>query len=394
MPATPLSLFAITAPGLESLAARELAALGFAPRVDVGGVGFESDAAGLARASLELRTASRIVLRVGEFRAAAFRELERHAGKLAWSRFVARGSPVRFRVTCRKSRLYHSDAVAQRLHEAAERVAGARIATGARSAEGQSDEDDATDDAQLFVVRVVHDQVTVSADTSGALLHRRGYRQAVAKAPLRETLAAALLLGADWNPGTPLIDPFCGAGTILIEGALLARRIAPGIARASREPRDFAFRRWPDHDRPAWERAVNRTRETILPRAPAAIVGGDRDAGAVAATAANAARAGVAEDVHVTQRTLSDGGWPEAPGWLVTNPPYGVRVGDRDGLRNLYAQLGTLSRARLPGWRVALLSADPRLDAQLGLALPQRWRTSNGGIPVRLISGPVTGSGA
>ncbi|GAC1651486.1 MAG: RNA methyltransferase [Gemmatimonadaceae bacterium] len=377
----------MTAPGLERVAAGELASLGLAPQLEFGGLAFPADAAGLARANLELRTVSRVILRIADFRATSFRELERQANRMAWDRFAPPGGKVRFRVTCRKSRLYHSDAVAQRL------LAAAELRAGVVAGEVPMEEDEAVEaagNAQLFVVRVLHDVVTVNADTSGALLHLRGYRQSVAKAPLRETLAAAMLAGVGWDGSVPLVDPMCGSGTIAIEGALIARRIAPGIASPGGSPRAFAFRAWPEHDVVAWTGALARAQEAVLPHAPRPIVASDRDSGACAAAHANAARAGVAGDIEIGPHALSAINVPPGVGCLVTNPPYGVRVGERALLRNLYAQLGNLARSRLRGWRVALLSADRGLERQLGIHLTEGWQSTNGGIPVRLVYGDAS----
>jgi putative N6-adenine-specific DNA methylase len=384
-PSEPASLFAVTAPGLEELAAAELRAMGIPGTVEPGGVAWQGARETMQLANLHLRTASRVLLRIGEFRARTFFELERHARRLPWDRFVAPGSEVRLRVTSRKSKLYHGGAVAQRVGEAIERAVGpVRLATG--RAEDAEDEG-ADEGGQMFVVRFLYDRCTVSADTSGALLHLRGYRQELARAPLRETLAAALLLASGWDGDAPLLDPMCGAGTIPIEAALIARRIAPGLASAERQPRPHAFRRWPDFDPAPWRRAVEQARKAILhaPRAP--ILGSDRDQGAVAAARGNAARAGILEDLALDVRPLTAVQPPTGPGWLVSNPPYGVRVGESGPLRNLYAALGRLARERLPGWTVALLSADRQLERQTGLAFREALRTQNGGIPVRVVVG-------
>lgn len=368
--------WAVTAPGLGPIVQAELRALGFADaRAVSGGVAFSCDANGIARANLHLRAASGVTVRLATFRATAFHELERAARKVEWSRVLPAKTHVRLRVTCRKSRLYHSDAVAERVMDAISRaVPGARHVA--------ADEEDA-DPPQTFVVRIERDLCTISADSSGALLHRRGYRQAVARAPLRETLAAAMLLGAPWDPRTPLVDPFCGSGTIAIEGALLARRIAPGLGRA------FAAERWPELDAASFAAARDEARALMLPAAPAPILGSDRDVGAIEAACANAARAGVAADIAFAERALSAVEPPPGTGLLVANPPYGVRVGERGPLRDLFARLGQVARTRFPGWRVALLSADPTLDAQAGLAFTERLRTSNGGIDVRLVVADV-----
>ncbi|HXC26000.1 MAG TPA: hypothetical protein VNU46_08800 [Gemmatimonadaceae bacterium] len=375
----PLNLFAITAPGLEPLAHAELLALGVTPHpAERGGVSWTGSLDDVYSANLWLRTASRVVVRVASFRAATFFELERKAKRVPWGEYVSRGRPVRFRVTCRKSRLYHSDAVAQRLGLAVAAFSGDDGLV--QTASGQEDED--TDDAQLFIVRLDHDVVTISADSSGALLHRRGYRLATAKAPLRETLAAAMLLASGWDRRAPLVDPLCGSGTIAIEAALLARNMAPGRSRS------FAFGAWPGFEEARWTACQERAREQETPRAPGIICASDRDAGAVQAAHSNADRAGVSADVDVSQRAVSavDPIADVAAGWVITNPPYGVRVGDQD-VRNLYAQLGKVMRATFPGWHLGLLSADPSLERQVGLKLGRVFETSNGGIPVRFVLG-------
>jgi putative N6-adenine-specific DNA methylase len=384
--AEPLSIFAATAPGLEPLAAAELRALGIRAAAEQGGVAWQGSAEELYTANLWLRTASRVTVGAAEFRARTFFELERHARKIPWERWVTRGRAVRLRVTSRKSKLYHEGAIAERVLDAIERRVGSL--GGAEVARDDEGDDDAGD-AQLFVVRFVRDGCIVRADASGALLHLRGYRQAVAKAPLRETLAAAMLLGSRWPGDAPLLDPMCGSGTIAIEGALMARGIAPGLAGADRQPRRFAFQDWPEADLAAWERVVERARSAIRPAAPARIQGSDRDAGAIEAASANAERAGVRQDLELAVAPVSAIDPPAGPGWIVTNPPYGVRVGETDALRNLYAALGATARERAPGWTMALLSAEARLDAQVGVEFENALETRNGGIPVHLAVGRV-----
>ncbi|HJR36694.1 MAG TPA: hypothetical protein VJ817_17190 [Gemmatimonadales bacterium] len=356
--------FAITPPGVEHLTAAELAGLGVtAEATEPGGVTFTATTRQLYAANLELRTASRIVVRLGEFPARAFYELERKAGRVPWGQVLAPGAAARFRVSSRKSRLYHLDGIAQRLAAAA----------------GGPQHGEPDDSAQLFLVRVLRDVVTLSADSSGALLHRRGYRLATAKAPLRETLAAAMLLGAGDREDWAFADPFCGAGTLPIEAALLRRRIAPGLFRS------FGFERWPGFEAETWRALREAARLRILPRAAAPIQGSDRDAGAIAAAAANAERAGVGEDIAFEQCAVSAATPPASSGLLATNPPYGIRVGDRRALRDLYRGFGALARERWAAWSVALLSADAGLLGETGLPLGVRWSSNNGGIPVQLV---------
>ena len=377
-----LDCFAIVAPGLEALALAEARAVGLPAELAQGGGGiaWRGDLRSVLLANVALRIASRVVVRLAVFEARSFAELERHARQIPWASVVSPGGSVRFRVTCKKSKLYHSDAVAQRLGDAL-----ARALPGVRIGDASGvEEDGVQDDAQLFVVRLLRDECTVSADSSGALLHRRGYRQATAKAPLRETLAAALLAASGWDGQAPLVDPFCGSGTIPIEAALLARGRAPGGART------FAAERWPGVS----AGVGNRIRAELAERARTGpigpVSGSDRDAGAIAAAVTNAERAGVSGDVSLAVRSLSAADFPAGGrGWVVTNPPYGVRVGDAGRVRDLWAQLGHVLRERAPGWRVALLSPDPALERQLRLGLSVAAQTSNGGIPVRMLVGDV-----
>jgi putative N6-adenine-specific DNA methylase len=373
----------ITAPGLEALTRRELLALGIAAvSEEAGVVEAPLTARDLMRANLQLRTASRVAVRLAAFRALTFADVERHAKRVPWELVVTPGQRVRFRVTCRKSRLYHSGAVAQRLFEAL----AARMPSVSDAGAATQDEEEGGAE-QLFIVRLFRDQLVLSADSSGVLLHRRGYRLETAKAPLRETLAAAILLGAGWEGHMAFADPMCGSGTLAIEAALLARRMAPGRARS------FAFEQWPGHDPRAWQMIRDEAAAGELPQASAPIHASDRDAGAVAAAVSNAARAGVAGDVAVTRQSLSALAVGPAPGLLAVNPPYGVRVGDKGPLRDLFAQLGNVVRLRAPGWRLAMLSADRHLERQVRLPFAEQWTSTNGGIPVRLVTAEVPANG-
>jgi putative N6-adenine-specific DNA methylase len=262
--------------------------------------------------------------------------------------------------------LYHSDAVAERVKGAIEDHfhKPPRIAV--------KDEK-----VQLILVRLVNDLCTISIDSSGELLHRRGYRQAVAKAPLRETLAAGLLLASGWKPGIPLIDPFCGSGTIPIEAAMIARGIAPGINRS------FAFQKWSGFKVEAYNAMLNTVRKNIK-TSQTPIYASDRDQGAVEMATANAARTGVHQDIHFACHALSNLHAQPGPGWIITNPPYGVRVSSAKDLRNLYASLGNLLRTDFQGWQLALLCSDAKLVAALELGKPgSTISLLNGGIPVK-----------
>jgi putative N6-adenine-specific DNA methylase len=388
-PGERFDVFAQCAPGLEPIVARELKALGLKPRKDAGGVSFRAGLTGIYSANLWLRTASRVVVRIARFHASTFHELERRAKKVGWEQFLGR-SDVHVRVTCRKSRLYHSDAVGERILAAIARVApdsvGATVAGSNDRDSEQSDEVDEADDAagvgnerskQLFVVRIVDDQCEISVDSSGDLLHKRGYRQESGKAPLRETLAAAMVLASGWEAHSLLVDPMCGSGTIPIEAALIARGVAPGLQRK------FQFMNWPEFATDAWENVRDAALAAASSRA-LRVCGSDRDAGAIDAARRNAARAGLGDAVEFSTAALSDSLSrlnAEEPGWIITNPPYGVRVGDVSDLRNLYAALGSRIR-NLAAWRLGILAADASLARQAAVAFRLRLSTTNGGIPV------------
>jgi putative N6-adenine-specific DNA methylase len=369
------SYFAVAAPGLEPFTAQELRLLDLEPVPEPGGVVFKGDLAGLYRTNLHLRTASRILARLGNFfRATDFPELQQRLSRLPWERFIHPGQPVSLRVTCHKSKLHHSGTVARSASLAlAERLGKASPVL--------KPDDESEGDAQLVVIRIADDICTVSVDSSGALLHKRGYRQAVAKAPLRETLAAGLLLASGWDKASPLIDPFCGSGTIPIEAALLALGIPPGIKRR------FAFMDWPGYDDGLWQATTKAWHRAET--APPPILAADRDAGAIKMAQANAARAGVSEFIDFKCQAVSYLEPPAARGWVVTNPPYGLRVSAGRDLRDLYAQFGNVLRAQCPGWNLAILSSDPILLGQLHFNLEPSLSLVNGGIRVRLARGSV-----
>lgn len=403
--------FVVTAPGLEPLAAEELRRLGLLSEpvsaepvrperhpmsrkiaaslesgvTGSGGVAFRGDFTGLYRANLHLRTASRVLIRLGSFYAAAFPELRKKASRLSWERFLQPGQPVALNVTCHKSRLYHSDAVAERVAGAiGDRLKRSSPMSKAKGSEAQTGDSDETGQPQLIVVRIVNDLCTISIDSSGELLNRRGYRQAGAKAPLRETLAAAMLYASGWDTVSPLLDPFCGSGTIAIEAALLSMGIPPG------RNRHFRFMDWQGYNPARWE-ALLAERPSYQVNPQPRIQASDRDAGAIQSARANAARAGVEEFIEFKTRAVSAIQPPPEPGWVVTNPPYGIRVSANKDLRNLYAQFGNVLRRSCPGWKVAILCSDLTLLGQTHLSLDTSFSTLNGGVKVRLARGEIDG---
>ncbi len=386
-------LFAVCTPGLEPFAAQELYQLGLtggspSPRSETfptesgasyetgsyesGGIEFEGSLQDVYRANLYLRTASRVLVRLGQFYAAEFPELRRKAGRLLWENYLVPERSIALRVTCQKSRLYHEAAVAERMAGAIE------DRLGKPSPVHKHREDSGTDLPQLIVVRLVDNLCTISIDSSGALLHRRGYRLATARAPLRETLASAMVMASGWDMISPLLDPFCGSGTIPTEAALLARRVPAGYCRR------FAFMDWPHFDSRFWNELLAGAAKAIVSDVPN-IIGSDRDAGAIRAAQANAERAGVSGCIEFSGRAISAIDPPPGPGWVVTNPPYGVRVSRKNDLRNLYAQFGKVMRAKCPGWRVTMICDRAQLIRHTGLDFDQGIPTMNGELKVRLV---------
>jgi putative N6-adenine-specific DNA methylase len=390
-------LFAACAPGFEAVTAKELFSLGIAnPQAVPGGVEFRGYLSHVYKANLWSRTAERILMRLDSFHAITFKELRDNAKQIEWEKYLRPDAKLSIRATCKKSRLIHSDAVAERVQLAiADRLSAAQqILAEQESAKqtrslrprgrvAQPPLTQATEPSMhTIIVRLVDDECTISLDSSGELLHFRGYRQAIAKAPLRETLAASMILASNWKTDQPLIDPFCGSGTIPIEAALIARHIAPGLRRS------FAFMTWPRFDQAAWNKLIAEANESILPQAPSIIRGSDRDAGAIEASRSNAERAGVIEQIEFKQQAVS-AIEPIEHAYIVSNLPYGERLDANQDLRNLYAQFGKVLRQKFPGSHVAILAGDAQLEKNVGVKFDDAIRINNGGINVRFVQAEI-----
>ncbi len=353
----------VVPPGLEPEAAAEARGAGFAVTGTLpGGVTLAGGWHEVWRANLALRGPARVLARIGAFRALHLAQLDKRARRFPWTETLRAGVPVRVAATCTGSRIWHEGA-------AADRIAAALDAVGIPVAE----------DAPLrLIARIDDDLCTLSLDTTGPALHLRGQKLAVGKAPLRENLAALFLMRMGFGGTEPVVDPMCGSGTIPIEAAGIAAGLLPGRSRA------FAFEHLATHD-PAAVAALRAAAPG--PRDPGLrFHGSDRDDGAVRMARANAERAGVAGLTDFARAAVSDAVPPAGPpGIVLTNPPYGGRIGDRRLLHALYGALGATLSARFRGWRVGVITSDDGLAASTGLPfLPAGRPVAHGGLRIRL----------
>ncbi len=385
-----LTWFAVAAPGLESVTHAEVARLpgvGAATLAE-GGVEFTGLLAVGMAANLHLRTATRVLLRLGQVRAREFGKLRHLLAKLAWRACVAPDRPLVITASATRCRLYHTGAIGETVDLAVQDAVGALPPRPPRAGVDDGGEaGDATEEpavapaATRVLLRGAGDRWTVSVDCSGELLHRRGYRVETGRAPLRETLAAGILALAGYDGGVALVDPMCGSGTLALEACAVALDAAPGLER------HFAFEHWPAFDATAaraWDELRATARGRVRPAPPAPIVACDRDAAAVAIAQRNATRAGWQAHVQIEQFAARDAPVPPAPGLVVLNPPYGRRLGPHTG-PGPWRDLGRLLRTRFSGFRAAVLAPSPAAAQALGLR-PQATHTlAHGGLRVQLL---------
>ena len=368
------TFFVVSSPGLESWTEKELRPLISRPQTIrrlAGGVEFSGSMEDCWRTNVWLRTATRILRRMGSFYSAGFPELTRKASRLDWARFITRGQSITLHVTAKKSKLYHTDAISERLH----------IAIGEVLGHIPQIKDDA--DSQQIFARMNRDLCEISLDTSGMPLYQRGYRLAAAKAPIRENLAAAILMASAWDRISPLLDPFCGSGTFAIESALMAQNLAPG------RNRKFAFMNWPDFNSSQCKKSVKDDEGQT--RTNPHILASDRDSGAIKTAMENAERAGVSGSIHFTKQAISHLNPHSDTGWIVTNPPFGKRVTSGKDLRNLYARFGHILRERFQGWHVTLLSHNRHLLKATRIQFDESLFIDHGGLKTTVARGQVPG---
>lgn len=358
-------LVAVTAFGLEAVVARELRELGYEPvETTDGQVVFRGGAAAVCRANLHLRCADRVQIRLGEFEARDFDQLFDRTRDLPWDEWL----PVdaRFPVNGRSVRsTLHSVPDCQAMVKKA-------IVEKLKTRHRRTWFDETGPLVPIDVV-LRKDRAQLLLDTSGAGLHKRGWRTLTGEAPLRETLAAALVQLSYWNRERPFLDPCCGTGTIPVEAALLGRRIAPGLRR------EFVSEAWPRLGPRAWRAARTEAEDLVLPPLESPLVGTDIDEQALSMARHHARQAGVADDVHFQQKPLAELTTSRRYGCLVANPPYGERMGDAHGAEELYRTLGRFCAA-LDTWSIYVLTAHPGFERCFGRQADRRRKLYNGRI--------------
>jgi len=365
--------FAIVPPGFEACCQRELTALGIAASdiwTATGGVTFTGRFVDCQRANLYLRTATRVLMRIDSFAATNLRKLIKRTAAIPWELFLPAGAQPRIQTTSRQSRLYHTEAVAQGIQEGIGRRLGNR---------------DVPISEQNLFVRLADDRVNLSLDSSGKPLYKRGIKQGPARAPLRETLAAAILMTAGYDGSRPLVDPLCGSGSFSLEAAMLVKQMAPGGRR------NFAFMDWPAYGERQWAflRREAVANEQVLERPW--IFASDLDGKACRQLSATISENGLSDAVAVTDMDFFDcrgDHYGDRPGLVTINPPYGIRIGSTARAAELFAHICSHLKEAFRGWGVALIA--PHRDFLKTLPFAVRHiPLLHGGLKLTLLVGTI-----
>ncbi|MEE8885949.1 MAG: class I SAM-dependent RNA methyltransferase [Eubacteriales bacterium] len=354
--------------GLESVLKREITELGYdIGEVEDGRVTFEGDAEAVALANLNLRTTERILIRVGRFKAVTFDELFEATKALPWERFIPKNGKFWVaKANSVKSQLFSPSDIQSIMKKAIVE----RLKTVYHT-------DWFEEDGAPYPIRVsiVKDVVTVGLDTTGTSLHKRGYRVNTVKAPIEETLAAALILLTPWKGNRILVDPFCGSGTFCIEAAMMAKNIAPGLNRT------FLAEDWNNFiPESCWSDAREEAEENVLPdeQLDTDIQGYDIDDSCVKMARENARLAGVSQLIHFQQRPVAELSHPGKYGFIITNPPYGERLGDNSTLPEIYGTLGERFFGRLDTWSLYVITGYQDAEKYLGRKAAKNRKIYNG----------------
>ena len=351
--------------GLEAVLKREIYDLGYEiTKVEDGRVTFEGDEEAVCRANIFLRTAERVMIQVGRFKATTFEELFQGIKNLPWEEYIPEDGKfwVKKASSINSKLLSPSD-----IQSIAKKAMVERMKQ--KYHKEWFKEDGAAYPVRIFLLK---DEVTVALDTSGDSLHKRGYRTMTSKAPLTETLAASLIMLTPWRKDRILVDPFCGSGTFPIEAAMIAANIAPGMNR------DFTAEEWTNMiDRKLWYECVKEAEDMIDTTVKVDIQGYDIDGDVIKAARENAKRAGVEHMIHFQQRAVADLSHPKKYGFIITNPPYGERLEDKADLPALYTQIGQAYQ-RLDSWSMFLITSYTDTEKYIGRKADKNRKIYNG----------------
>ena len=351
--------------GLEAVLKREIYDLGYEiTKVEDGRVTFEGDEEAICRANIFLRTAERVMIQVGRFKATTFEELFQGIKNLPWEEYIPEDG---------KFWVKKASSINSKLFSPSDIQSIAKKAMVERMKQKYHKEwfkeDGAAYPVRIFLLK---DEVTVALDTSGDSLHKRGYRTMTSKAPLTETLAASLIMLTPWRKDRILVDPFCGSGTFPIEAAMIAANIAPGMNR------DFTAEEWTNLiDRKLWYECVKEAEDMIDTTVKVDIQGYDIDGDVIKAARENAKRAGVEHMIHFQQRAVADLSHPKKYGFIITNPPYGERLEDKADLPELYGQIGEAYR-NLDSWSMYLITSYEDAERYIGRKADKNRKIYNG----------------
>lgn len=351
--------------GLEAVLKREIYDLGYEiTKVEDGRVTFEGDEEAICRANIFLRTAERVMIQVGRFKATTFEELFQGIKNLPWEEYIPEDG---------KFWVKKASSINSKLFSPSDIQSIAKKAMVERMKQKYHKEW-FKEDGAVYPVRIflLKDEVTVALDTSGDSLHKRGYRTMTSKAPLTETLAASLIMLTPWRKDRILVDPFCGSGTFPIEAAMIAANIAPGMNR------DFTAEEWTNMiDRKLWYECVKEAEDMIDTTVKVDIQGYDIDGDVIKAARENAKRAGVEHMIHFQQRAVADLSHPKKYGFIITNPPYGERLEDKADLPELYTQIGQAYQ-RLDSWSMFLITSYTDTEKYIGRKADKNRKIYNG----------------
>ena len=351
--------------GLEAVLKREIYDLGYEiTKVEDGRVTFEGDEEAICRANIFLRTAERVMIQVGRFKATTFEELFQGIKNLPWEEYIPEDG---------KFWVKKASSINSKLFSPSDIQSIAKKAMVERMKQKYHKEwfkeDGAAYPVRIFLLK---DEVTVALDTSGDSLHKRGYRTMTSKAPLTETLAASLIMLTPWRKDRILVDPFCGSGTFPIEAAMIAANVAPGMNR------DFTAEEWTNLiDRKLWYECVKEAEDMIDTTVKVDIQGYDIDGDVIKAARENAKRAGVEHMIHFQQRAVADLSHPKKYGFIITNPPYGERIEDKADLPELYTQIGQAYQ-RLDSWSMFLITSYTDTEKYIGRKADKNRKIYNG----------------